>query len=162
MAMADDELETWSDLCALLRKRIGPVSPVACWNRKLMTMKQKRDEGVRVFSSRFRNALTQLESVQGSKLSKMTSVSWFLEGLRQDLQAEVDRDEPQSLSQAIESAENGEHVVRRARQAFSREERRLVHAVGRDNRSTQDTSVDQATALLQQFGRPTRKKYFRF
>ena len=49
MAMADDELETWSDLCDLLRNRFGPVSPVAYWNRKLMTMKQKRDEGVRVF-----------------------------------------------------------------------------------------------------------------
>ena len=65
MAMPDDELETWSDLCDLLRNRFGPVSPVAYWNRKLMTMKQKRDEGVRVFSSRFRNALTQLERVQG-------------------------------------------------------------------------------------------------
>ena len=47
------------------------------------------DEGVRVFSSRFRNALTQLERVQGAKLPGMTSVSWFLEGLRQDLPAEV-------------------------------------------------------------------------
>ena len=103
MAMADDELETWSDLCDLRRNRFGPVSPVACWNRKLMTMKQKRDEGVRVFSSRFRNALTQLERVQGSKLPEMTSVSWFLEGLRQDFQAEVERVEPQSLSQAIEA-----------------------------------------------------------
>ena len=44
----------------------------------------------------------------------MTSVSWFLEGLRQDLQlqVEVERDEPQSLSQANESAEKGERVVR--------------------------------------------------
>ena len=49
MAMADDELETWSDLCYLLRNRFGPVSPVGYWNRKLMTMKQKRDEGVRCF-----------------------------------------------------------------------------------------------------------------
>ena len=151
MAMADDELETWSDLCDLLRNRFGPVSPVAYWNRKLMTMKQKRDEGVRVFSSRFRNALTQLERVQGAKLLGMTSVSWFLEGLRQDLQAEVERDEPQCLSQAIESAEKGERVVQRARQALSGEERRLVHAVVRDTHgSIQDTSVDQTTALLQQ------------
>ena len=151
MAMADDELETWSDLCDLLRNRFGPVSPVAYWNRKLMTMKQKRDEGVGVFSSRFRNALTQLERVQGAKLPGMTSVSWFLEGLCQDLQAEVERDEPQSLSQAIESDEKGERVVQRARQAFSGEERRLVHAVGRDTQgSTQDTLVDQTTALLQQ------------
>ena len=151
MAMADDELETWSDLCDLLGHRFGPVSPVAYWNRKLMTMKQKRDEGVRVFSSRFRNALTQLERVQGAKLPGMTSVSWFLEGLRQDLQAEVERDEPQSLSQAMESAEKGERVVQGACQALSGEERRLVHAVGRDTHgSTQDTSVDQTTALLQQ------------
>ena len=105
-------------LCDLLRNRFGPVNPVAYWNKKLMTMKQKRDEGVRVFSSRFRNALTQLERVQGAKLPGMTSVSWFLEGLRQDLQAEVERDEPQSLSQAIESAEKGERVVQRARQAL--------------------------------------------
>ena len=107
---------------ALLRNRFGPVSPVAYWNRKLMTMKQKRDEGVRVFSSRFRNALTQLERVQRAKLLGMTSVSWFLEGLRQDLQAEVERDEPQCLSQAIESAEKGERVVQRARQALSGDE----------------------------------------
>ena len=80
MAMADDELETWSNLCDLLRNRFGPVSPIAYWNRKLMTMKQKRDEGVRVFSSRFRNALTQLERVQGAKLPGMTSVSWFWKG----------------------------------------------------------------------------------
>ena len=151
MAMADDELETWSDLRDLLRNRFGPVSPVAYWNRKLMTTKQKRDEGVRVFSSRFRNALTQLERVQRAKLPGMTSISWFLEGLRRDLQAEVERDEPQSLSQAIESAEKGERMVQRARQALSGEERRLVHAVGRDTHvSTQDTSVDQTTALLQQ------------
>ena len=80
----------------------------------------------------------------------MTSVSWFMEGLRQDLQAEVERDEPPCLLQAIESAEKGERVFQLARQALSGEERRLVHAVGRDTHgSTKDTSVDQTTALLQ-------------
>ena len=51
-------------------------------------------------------------------------------GLRKDLQADVERDERECLSEAIESAEKGEHVSQVVRQVLSKEEQRVVHVVG--------------------------------
>ena len=110
---------TWKMFVDTMRKRFGPSNPIAYWNQKLVSIRQGLTETVAQYSGRFRHALGQLSAQssgeQPQRLPEQTAVTWYHEGLLPVLQAELERDQPRTLQQAVDSALKAERVQSRLR-----------------------------------------------
>ena len=78
-----------------------------------MSIRQGAAETVTAYCSRFPRTLLQLQEALGNPLPDLTVVAWFQEGLRPDLQTELERDLPTKLTDAFRSAEKAERIWKR-------------------------------------------------
>ena len=107
------DLLTWDTFRTFLKEQFGPKNPALHWNKKLMSIRQGAAETVTAYCSRFRRTLLQLQEASGNPLPDLTVVAWFQEGLRPDLQTELERDLPTKLIDAFHSAEKAERIWKR-------------------------------------------------
>ena len=79
-----------------------------------MSVKQAPQETVASYDMRFRQVASQLnQALSGSHLPEETLVPWFHEGLRPEYQDELERDQPETLQEAVKSAEKAERIKKR-------------------------------------------------
>ena len=106
---------SWDSFESFLHTQFGPKTPVRFYTRKLMSLRQGEHETVSGYSSRFRRTLLQLHMAQVSALPNLTVVTLYQEGLRSEFQVELERDQPSTLAEAIQSAEKAERIWKRER-----------------------------------------------
>ena len=107
------DLLTWDTFRTFLKEQFGPKNPALHWNKKLMSIREGAAETVTAYCSRFRRTLLQLQEASGNPLPDLTVVAWFQEGLRPDLQTELERYLPTKLTDAFRSAEKAERIWKR-------------------------------------------------
>ena len=103
----------WDDFREFMQRTFGPQNPLQHYTRALVANRQGKQESVTAYSSRFRNVLLKLQSIDRDAHSAAAIVLWYTEGLRSELQAELERDTPETLAEAVKSAEKAERVWKR-------------------------------------------------
>ena len=103
----------WDDFREFMQRTFGPQNPLQHYTRALVANRQGKQESVMAYSSRFRNVSLKLQSIDRDAHSAAAIVLWYTEGLRSELQAELERDTPETLAEAVKSAEKAERVWKR-------------------------------------------------
>ena len=98
----NDEVE-WDDFRQFMQRTFGPQNPLQHYTRALVANRQGKQESVSSYSSRFRNVLLKLQTIDRDAHSAAAIVLWYTEGLRSELQAELERDAPETLEEAVKS-----------------------------------------------------------
>ena len=146
----------WDAFASLMRKQFGPTNPIAHWNKKLMSVKQAPQETVASYDMRFRQVASQLnQALSGSHLPEETLVTWFHEGLRPEYQDELERDQPETLQEAVKSAEKAERIKKRQHRHGMPG---MVGVVSSSRGTQQLQEADVTTQMMQQLIRMSERQ----
>ena len=104
IADRNDEVE-WDDFRQFMQRTFGPQNPLQHYTRALVANRQGKQESVSSYSSRFRNVLLKLQTIDRDAYSAAAIVLWYTEGLGSELQAELERDASETLEEAVKSPE---------------------------------------------------------
>ena len=146
----------WDAFASLMRKQFGPRNPIAHWNKKLMSVKQAPQETVASYDMRFRQVASQLnQALSGSHLPEETLVTWFHEELRPECQDELERDQPETLQEAVKSAEKAERIKKRQHRHGMPG---MVGGVSSSRGTQQLQEADVTTQMMQQLIRMSERQ----